>query len=216
MTEGIALRLRALGTATVGESGGAIVPPGLVPVWPGAAVAGPALPVRCAAGDNLAVHAAVANAAPGCVLVVVSDGDPVRGYWGEVLTVAAQARGIAGLVLDGGIRDAAEIGARGFPAFAAVSGLPGASKHGPGAVGHPVDLRGVEVGAGDWVVADRDGVVIVAEAALEAVVAAAEARAAKEAAMFAELEAGSTTLELLGIDVDSISMRDEPRARADE
>jgi 4-hydroxy-4-methyl-2-oxoglutarate aldolase len=140
------------------------------------------------------------------VLVVVSDGDPARGYWGEVLTVAAIARGITGLVIDGGVRDVTEIAARGFPLFATASGLPGASKHGPGTVGVPIELRGVLVHTGDWVVADRDGVVVVAAASLDDVIAAASDRAEREIEMFRRLESGSTTVDLLALDLGNITI----------
>jgi 4-hydroxy-4-methyl-2-oxoglutarate aldolase len=205
MSASISERFTRLGTATLGESGAQILAPGLVPLWPGARIAGRALPVHCAAGDNLAVHAAVAQAEAGEVLVVVSDGDAVRGYWGEVLTVGAMARGIAGLVIDGGVRDASEIAARSFPIFAPLSGLPGASKSGPGSVGAPIMIRGVDVRAGDWIVADRDGVVVVRADSVDAVIAAGSARADREVEMFRALESGSTTVDLLDLDLRSIS-----------
>jgi 4-hydroxy-4-methyl-2-oxoglutarate aldolase len=173
-------------------------------VWEGAEVAGPALTVRCVAGDNLAIHAALTRADAGAVLCVVSDADPERGYWGEVLTVAAQSRRVAGLVIDAGVRDVAEIGARRFPVFAPVVALRGATKQGTGAVGEPISLRGVTVRTGDWVVGDRDGVCIVPLDDLDRVLAAAEARAARESEMFERLASGATTVELLGIDVSPV------------
>ncbi len=90
--------LARLGAATLGESGGAAMAAALRPVWTGATIVGEALPVRCSPADNLAIHVAVAAAAPGEVLVVQIDGEPERGYWGEVLTTAAEARGVVGLV----------------------------------------------------------------------------------------------------------------------
>jgi 4-hydroxy-4-methyl-2-oxoglutarate aldolase len=121
-----------------------------------------------------------------------------------VLTVAAQSRRVGGLVIDAGVRDVAEIEARRFPAFAPVVALRGASKAGAGSVGEPVSLRGVTVHTGDWVVGDRDGVCIVPLDDLDRVVAAAEARAAREVAMFERLASGATTVELLGIDVGPV------------
>jgi 4-hydroxy-4-methyl-2-oxoglutarate aldolase len=204
-------RLSALGAATLGESGATPLPPGLFPVWPGARVAGPAVPVRCAAGDNLAVHAALTVARPGDVLCVVTEGDPQRGYWGEVLTVAALASGVAGLVIDAGVRDVAEIESRRFPVLSSAIALPGTSKHGPGAVGAPIELRGVRVAPGDWIVGDGDGVTVIARDAIDDVVAAADARAGKEAAMFEALGAWRTTVELLELDLSSIEItRPEP------
>ena len=88
-------------------------------------------PVRCTPGDNLAVHVAVARAQDGDVLVVDVGDFRELGYWGEVLTTAAQARGVAGLVIDGGVRDVSEIQAHGFPVFSTMIALRGAGKNRP-------------------------------------------------------------------------------------
>ena len=112
----------------------------------------------CTPGDNLAVHVAVTNAPRGSVLVVDVGQVADRGYWGEVLTTGAEAAGLAGLVLDGGVRDVAALEAHGFPVFSAAIALTGATKDKPGTVGAPVRVGGVRVSAGDWVVADVDGV----------------------------------------------------------
>lgn len=193
--------LRRLGSATLGESGASALQPRLKPVWSGAVVAGPALTARCAPGDNLAIHAAVASAATaGAVLVVDAFAIPELGYWGEVLTTAAETRGIAGLVIDGGVRDVAALEAHGFPVFAALVALPGATKVAGGTVGEPVRVGGVEVAAGDWVVGDVDGVVAIPASKLGDVITAGEAREAKEQEMFTALRGGATTVELLGLD----------------
>src|SRR6266849_8091293 len=107
--------LAELGAATLGESGAAGMPSRMRAAWPGAALAAPAYPVRCTPGDNLAVHVAVTRAPAGSVLVVDVGNVPDRGYWGEVLTTAAHARGISGLVIDGGVRDVAALERLGFP-----------------------------------------------------------------------------------------------------
>lgn len=196
--------LRRLGAATLGESGGRPMHPRIAPAWRGATVAAPAYTVRCTPGDNLAVHAAVVRAPKGSVLVVDVGELAERGYWGEVLTTAAQSRGLAGLVIDGGVRDVAALEQRAFPVFAVVVALRGAGKTQPGQTGAPVKVGGAEVAAGDWVVGDADGVTVVPEGQLAAVVEAGEAREAKEARMFEALEAGATTVELLGLDVNPI------------
>ena len=170
------------------------------PIWPGAAVVGEALPVRCAPGDNLAIHVATATARPGQVLVVRIEGDPEFGHWGEVLTTQAQARGIAGLVIDGGVRDVAALVGRRFPVFATMLALRGAQKVAEGSVGEPVEVGDARVEPGDVIVADGDGVTVVPGGSLAEVLAAGQAREATEAAMFAQLEAGATTIDLLGLD----------------
>src|SRR6185503_5825112 len=127
--------LVALGAATLGESGGAAMEPRIRAAWSGAAVAGPAFTARCPDGDNLAIHVAVTRAPAGSVLVVDASDRPALGYWGEVLTTAAEARGIAGLVIDGGVRDVAALEAHAFPVFSSMIALRGATKQLAGGVG---------------------------------------------------------------------------------
>ncbi|HVN51968.1 MAG TPA: hypothetical protein VMT43_11070 [Acidimicrobiales bacterium] len=199
--------LARTGAATVGESGGRAMRARIHPVWGGAAVVGAAVPVRCSPGDNLAIHVAAATAPAGSVLVVEITGDPELGHWGEVLTTQAQARGIAGLVIDGGVRDVAALERLGFPVFATMLALRGAAKVAEGAVGEPVTVGDVRVEAGDVVVGDADGVAVVPGGELDTVVAGAEAREAKEQAMFEALRAGATTLDLLDLDPSPITRR---------
>ena len=203
-TEETARALAELGSATLGESGGRAAHRRLRPAWPGASIAAPAYPVACTPGDNLAVHVAVTRALRGSVLVVDVGQVVDRGYWGEVLTTGAEAAGLAGLVLDGGVRDVAALEAHGFPVFSAAVALTGASKDKPGTVGSPVRVGGIEVALGDWVVADVDGVTFVAGSDVDAVVAAGRDREAKEAGFFTSLRAGSSTVELLGLDASLI------------
>ena len=122
-----------------------------------------------------------------------------------MLTTGAEARGIAGLVIDGCVRDAAALEAHGFPVFSTGIALPGATKELPGAVDAQVVVGDVEVNPGDWVVGDVDGVVVVPGGALDAVLAAGRARADKEAGFFEKLRGGSTTLDLLGLDPSPIT-----------
>jgi 4-hydroxy-4-methyl-2-oxoglutarate aldolase len=180
------------------------MPPRIRPVWPGAVVAAPAYPVRCTAGDNLAIHVAVARAPAGSVLVVDVGNVPARGYWGEVLTTGALSRGLAGLVIDGGVRDVAALERLAFPVFSRMVALPGATKSSPGTAGVDTEVAGVRVSWGDWVVGDVDGVVVVPGAALEATMAAGQKRAAGEAGYFGALRQGATTLELLGLDASLV------------
>jgi 4-hydroxy-4-methyl-2-oxoglutarate aldolase len=198
-----AATLTALGSATLGESGGRPMHPRIRAAWPGASLAAPAYAVTCATSDNLAVHAAVAEAPAGSALVVATD-PPERGYWGEVLTTGAEARGIAGLVIDGGVRDVAALEAHRFPVFSALIALQGAVKVAGGEIGGVARVGDVDVATGDWVVCDRDGVTVVAAATLADVIGRGRARADKEAVMFAKLRAGSTTVELLDLDTTPV------------
>jgi len=196
----IAAALLELGSATLGESGAAPLAPRIRAIWPGARLAAQAYPVSCVPGDNLAVHVAVTRAPRGSALVVDVGEERERGFWGEVLTVAAKARELAGLVIDGGVRDTDALAQHRFPVFASGVVLRGASKKGPGSAGMPARVGEVRVQRGDWVVGDADGVAIVPFAALERVLTAARARAAREQQLFAELRAGRTTVDLLELD----------------
>ena len=195
-----AAELLGHGAATLGECGARRMRSRIRPVWPGAEVAGPAVPVRCTPGDNLAIHVAVTRAEPGSVLVITVGDEPELGYWGEVLTTAAEVRGIAGLVIDGCVRDVDALAAHGFPVFSAGIALTGATKDRPGSVGHPVVVGDAHIDPGDWIVGDVDGVVVVPHATLPDVLDAARARTEKEAGLFTALRAGKTTVELLDLD----------------
>lgn len=196
--------LEELGSATLGESGARAMRARVAPVWVGAHLAAPAFPVRCTPGDNLAIHVAVARAPQGSALVVDVGDLRELGYWGEVLTTGAQARGIVGLVIDGGIRDVLALEKLRFPVFSSMIALRGATKDKPGAINVPIRCGGVPVVRGDWVVGDADGVVVVPGAELGEVVAAGRKRAAKEEKMFQALRDGKTTLRLLGLDPSAI------------
>jgi len=190
----------ALGAATLGESGARRMHPRVKPAWVGARVAGPAFTVRCSPGDNLAIHVAVTRAPAGSVLVADMSGERDFGYWGEVLTTAAEVRGIAGLVIDACVRDCDALAAHGFPVFSTGLALTGASKVQPGAIDRPVTVGDATVEPGDWIVGDVDGVVVLPGADLEAVLIAGRARAAKEDALFATLRDGGSTVEEFGLD----------------
>jgi 4-hydroxy-4-methyl-2-oxoglutarate aldolase len=173
-------------------------------VWPGAVVAAPAFAVVCAEGDNLAIHAAVAEAPEGSVLCVEVEGQRELGWWGEVLTTGAQARGIEGLVIDACVRDVDALERLAFPVFSIGIALPGAQKVGPGKIGGSAVVGDVNVHTGAVVVGDRDGVVVIPQAQLDDVRAAGQARAEKESGFFTQLRAGGTTVDLLGLDTSSI------------
>jgi len=207
--EGPAAELLKLGSATLGESGGRSMHPRIKAAWPGALLAAPAFTVVCSPSDNLAIHAAVAEAPPGSALVAAVEPFE-RGYWGEVLTTGAEARGIVGLVIDGGVRDVAALDAHQFPVFSALIALQGAGKLRGGAIGGTANVGEVEVNTGDWVVGDRDGVTVVPAQALDEIIRAGTARAEKETVMFSRLRSGATTVELLGLDTASVGRPSRP------
>ncbi|HVC71870.1 MAG TPA: hypothetical protein VNC61_16560 [Acidimicrobiales bacterium] len=201
-----AAALLVLGAATLGESGGRTMAPRIRAVWKGARISAPAYPVCCTPGDNLAIHVAVTTAPAGSALVVDVGDEEEFGYWGEVLTTGAGARKLAGLIIDGGVRDVAALESHGFAVFSTTVALRGAAKVAPGTAGAPATVGGVVVHAGDWVVGDGDGVTVVAGDALEKVLSAGRARADKEEGLFRALAAGSTTVELLDLDPSPVEV----------
>jgi len=193
-------RLGALDTATLYESGArATMMPGIRMLSGDRRLVGPALTVMCHPGDNLMIHLAVARAEAGCV-VVAQCHDAGYGVWGEVLTVAAMARGIAGLILDGSVRDLGAIRRLGFPVFARGTALRGTTKSARGTVGAVITCGGTPVWAADLVVADESGIVVIRPQEAELILTKAEERCRKEAGMMDELRSGRTTLELLGLE----------------
>ena len=192
-------RLGALDTATLHELGAKTTLNESIRMLSGSRLVGQALTVLCPAGDNLMIHVAVARAQPGDVLVVQCH-DPDYGVWGEVLSVGAMSRGVAGLVLDGSVRDLAAIRALDFPLFAAGTCLRGTGKSARGAVNVAVSCGGAVIWPGDYVVGDESGIVVFQPGEASAIADRGEERVRKEALMMQQLRDGRTTLELLGLE----------------
>lgn len=178
-------RLLALPTAALSDSmrrfSGA---PGLQPVARGSAHArmvGPALTVRTPPGDNLVVHKAVDLARPGDILVVDAGGHVDRAIVGELLCSYAKSRGIAGIVIDGAVRDVEDLGSLGLPVFARAVSHLGPYKNGPGEIRGPINLGGTAVSQGDLIVGDADGIVVLPTWSCDVVIAKAEALVEREA-----------------------------------
>jgi len=192
---------KSLGASTLYEASGiknSALDYSIRPVWEGAAMAGPAYPVACTPGDNLAIQLALEKAPAGSILVVTTD-QFVAGYWGEVLTVAARAVGIEGLVIDGGVRDIAALRRFRFPVFSRGISVRGTHKDTVNSVGQPIEILGTPVHAGDLVVADDDGVVILPRQCALDVIQRGQTREQKEAVMMRQLSEGKTTVELMGL-----------------
>ena len=136
------------------------------PLAPHMSVAGPAITVEVRPGDNLAIHAAMAVAQPGDVLVVDGKGDLSCALLGEIMATQAQASGIAGIIIDGAVRDADTLSKGHYPVFSAGLNPCGPTKLISGRVNHPISVAGATVQAGDLVVADIDGVVVIPRDAL--------------------------------------------------
>lgn len=192
---------RALGSATLHEAAGRIgaLPGAIQAVAPSMRLAGPAFTVEVPAGDNLGIHRAIYAANAGDVLVVSTRGGTEWGYWGEILNEAALARGLGGLVIAGGVRDTHVLAEQPFPVFSDGVCIRGTLKNiAPYWLGRPVAIGDVVISAGDLVVGDRDGVVVLQPAAVEPAVAKGHQREADEVEKIAQIRAGVRTLELYG------------------
>jgi len=194
---GLIARYRHLSTPTISDSleraFGVI---GLFPIGDclaslgGEAMAGPALTVRTRPGDNLVVHKALDLARPGDILVIDAGGEVVNAILGELISLYAARRGIAGLVVDGAIRDKMAISAGPLPVFARGVSHRGPYKSGPGEIHGPVSLGGVPVHDGDIIVGDADGIVVVPRARAEATAKAAEEVVTREQEQRKAIERG--------------------------
>ena len=200
--------LARLGTATVYEAAGreGLIDLDLQRIVPGSRAAGPARPVLCGQGDNLMVHAAIAHAQPGDVLVLtMPDPFPVA-LVGDLLATQAREQGVAAMLVDGSVRDVEELAELGLPIWARWIRIRGAAKDTPGTLDEPVTVGGQRIAAGDIVVLDADGAAVVPQARIDDVLAASLEREERERVKRAKLQAGA-----LSYDLDDLRERVERR-----
>lgn len=169
------------------------------PIRSGMRVFGPAFTCACPPGDNLTLHAALKLASPGDVIVCSAAGFTEQGLFGDVMASCAKGKGIAGLVVDGGVRDAAEIHRIGFPVFSRSISIKGAVKETLGAINQPIVVGGELVSTGDLIIGDDDGVVAIPAMLIEQTAAACVEREKKEARFREALLQGNTTWEMLNL-----------------
>jgi len=184
--------------ATVHEAAGRIgaLSSAVKPIAAGMKLSGSAFPFSLKPGDNLAIHEAVYATPAGSVLVIDAYDFLEAGPFGEIIAVAAQVRGIAGLVTSGSVRDRDAIAALGFPVFAKGLCVKGTDKHVPGKFGSPAVIDGVVVHPGDWVLGDADGVVVIPATAAATVLQQSIEREAKERAIIERIRQGARTLDV--------------------
>ncbi len=173
---------------------------GLHPVNPKNRLIARAFTVRAMPGDNLTLHLAITQAQAGEVIVVDGGGLLSVALWGELMSLAAQVKGIAGLVIDGAIRDQETLASTDFPVYSKGATPRGPVKASLGEVNIPIQCGGVVVRPGDLIVGDADGVAVVPQDKQEAIISAAEAIAAKEEVLKAKIGQGQRLLDLLNLE----------------
>lgn len=193
--------LSQYGTATIHEAMGRVglMRPYMRPIYDGATLCGPAVTVLLQPGDNWMLHVAAEQLQDGDVVVAGCTTESDAGFFGELLATSFRARGGAGLVIDGGVRDTAELQEMDFPVFARAIHARGTVKETLGSVNVPVTCANATVNPGDVVVGDADGVVVVPQDNVAQVVEASRGREEKEVTVRARLQTGELGLDVYGM-----------------
>ena len=189
-------------TATLHEAMGKTgnLPSGIKPISPKMKVCGTAYTVKTMPCDNMLLHRAYAYAQAGDVLVVNCSNFYEAGYWGDLMSLGAKTKGIAGLVIDGCVRDAADIEAMNFPVFSRGLCIKGTGNHGEGILNQPIIMGEYIVNPGDIIVGDRDGVVVSPQGLVAETIEKAHNRELKEERVRIELRKGFNSLQIYGWD----------------
>lgn len=195
-------KAKQLSSATLHEAAGKIgaLPSQIKPVHPHFRICGPALTVHCPAGDNLWLHRALYESKPGDIMVIYCNDAYEHGYWGEVMSTAAKAQHLGGMIIDGGVRDSALLKEVDFPIFARGLCIRGTTKDfsARGFINYPILMGDVVVKAGDLILGDIDGIVAIPKEKAKEAVEASFKRDIWEAGICKDIENGAKTLDIYG------------------
>lgn len=202
VSEELIKKYRKLSSATIYEASGGkgALSHRIKPVSPQMKICGPAITVKVRPCDNLILHKAIYVAKRGDVIIADGEGYLEAGAWGEIMTVAAQVRGIEGFIFNGMVRDSEIISELGFPVFSCGLSIKGTDKISLGLINHPINIDNVTIHPGDLVLGDRDGVVIVKKEEADEILRKSLEREEKERKVKERLKAGETTLRIYGFD----------------